>query len=188
MALLKFSAYLCFAAGVALAVLAFVLPQAMIGLLIGAVASFAAGAIDLWFFKFFTPMMKSLPKPAGMENEDITTLRGSMRMGRATRKQNIDKMASATATLQEMNRSNRLRGRGLKAKVEVLSMRDTQQLVNFDPILEFDLRVQPEHGELYHVKDYRQVVSKIIHPRITIGGSYDAFVDPKDQNSLIISW
>jgi hypothetical protein len=186
--MLKISAYLCFIAGVALGVLAVVVPEAMVGLIIGSVACFVAGAVDLWLFNFFVPTMRNIPKPPGMEDEDLTTIRGSMRMGRAMREQSIDKMQSATATLQEMNRSNRLREQGNRAKAEVLAIRDTQQLVNFDPILEFDLRVQPEQGELYHIGGYRQVVSKIVYPQIAVGGSYNAFVDPEDPNSLFISW
>jgi hypothetical protein len=38
------------------------------------------------------------------------------------------------------------------------------------------------------VAGYRQLVSKIIMPRITIGGTYAAFVDPEDPNSLYINW
>jgi hypothetical protein len=187
MGMLKIGAYMCFAAGVVLVVLAFVIPTAMVGLLVGAVALFVAGGVDLWFYKYFTPVMRNMPKPVGFEG-DPTTLRGTMKMGSAMRQEGIAKMESATATLKEMNRSNRLRERGLKAQAEVLAIRDTGQLINFDPILEFDLRITPEEGELYHVAGYRQVVSKIIMPRTDIGGSYPAFVDREDQNSLFINW
>ncbi|MHB9112767.1 MAG: hypothetical protein ACYC4D_09120 [Thermoleophilia bacterium] len=87
-----------------------------------------------------------------------------------------------------MNRANHLREHGIKARAEVLAMRDTGQLINFDPIVEFDLRIEPGEGELYQVGGYRQVVSRIILPRITIGGNYAAFTDPEDPNSLYINW
>lgn len=188
MSMLKYGAYICFIVGVLLLVLAFLIPAATVGLAVGAIAVIAAGAVDLWFYRYFAPTMRNMPKPEGMENVDPTTLRGSFQMSSALRKQGISKMESATATLKEMNRSNRLRETGKRAKAEVLSMKDTGQLINFDPILEFDLQVTPEEGELYHVGGYRQVVSKLIAPRINIGGSYDAFVDPEDPNSLFVSW
>jgi len=189
MYMLKIGAYIGFAVGVALVVLAFVVPEARLGLMIGATSCFLAAAIDLWFYRFFAPTIRDLPKPPGMEKEDMTTLRGSMHVGRAMRQQGLRKMESATATLKEMNRSNRLQQQGKKVKAEVLAIRDTGQLVNFDPILEFDLRIHPDgDGELYHVGGYRQIVSKIVYPRIDIGGRYTAFVDPEDPNSLFINW
>lgn len=188
MYLMKIGAYLCFAVGVVLVVLAFVVPAAAAGLILGAIACIGAGAINLWLYHYFAPTLKSMPKPPGMENEDITSIRGSMKMAGALSKDGLSKMESATATLKEMNRSNHLREHGLRAEAEVLAMRDTGQLINFDPILEFDLRIAPAEGELYNVAGYRQVVSKIILPRITVGSSYTAFVDPDDRSSLYINW
>lgn len=189
MYLMKIGAWLSIVAGIIMAILAFVVPETMIGLIIASITCFAAAAVNLWFVRFFSPVMKNLPRPEGIgEDEDMTSLRGSMRMGKAMRQQGISKIESATATLKEMNRSNHLREHGQRAQVEVLAMRDTGQLINFDPILEFDLRIYPGEGELYHVAGYRQVVSKIIMPRITIGGTYAAFVDPEDPNSLYINW
>lgn len=189
MYLMKFGAWLSVAVGVILAVMAIIVPEAMVGLIIGSLACFAAAAVDFWFVRYFSPVMKNLPRPEGIgKDEDVTSLRGSLRMSRAMRQQGIAKMEGATTTLKEMNRANRLREYGDKAQAEVLAMRDTMQLVNFDPILEFDLRIQPEYGEEYYVRGYRQVVSKIILPRISEGSSYNAFVDPEDPNSLYINW
>ncbi|MHB8792014.1 MAG: hypothetical protein ACYC6O_01550 [Thermoleophilia bacterium] len=189
MYLLKFGAWVCVVAGTMMAVLAFIVPEAMVGLIIGSIGCFAAAAIDFWFFRFFSPVMKNLPRPEGIgKDEDITSLRGSMRMNKAMRREGIDKMESATANLKEMNRSNHLREHGMKARAEVLAMRDSGQMINFDPIVEFDLRIEPGEGESYQVEGYRQVVSKIILPRITTGGSYAAFTDPDEPNSLYINW
>ncbi|MDO8735733.1 MAG: hypothetical protein Q7K29_01440 [Thermoleophilia bacterium] len=188
MYMLKIGAWISFIVGAILLVLAIIVPESMVGLVLGAIACFAAGGFNLWFYHYFAPTMRNLPKPEGMENEDITSLRGSWKMGGAMRKQSISKMESATATLKEMNRSNRLREYGDKAEAEVMAIRDTGQLINFDPILEFDLRIVPAEGEAYHVAGYRQVVSKIILPRITMGSTYSAFVDPDDPSSLFINW
>lgn len=188
MYLLKIGAWLSFVTGAILLVLAVALPEAMVGLVLGGIACFAAGAFDLWLYNYLAPTMRNLPKPAGMENEDINSLRGSMKMGRTLRQEGISKMEGATITLKEINRANHLREHGMKARAEVLAMRDTAQLINFDPILEFDLRVDPVEGEPYHVAGHRQVVSKLVMPRITIGSSYTAFVDQEDPHSLFINW
>lgn len=189
MYLLKVGAWICVAAGIVMAVLAVMVPEAMVGLVIGSIACFGAAAVDFWFYRYFTPIMKNLPRLEGVsEDEDMMSLRGSMRMNKAMRKQGITMMESATNTLKEMNRANQLRGQGIKGQAEVLAIRDTGQLVNFDPILEFDLRIEPGEGEQYFLEGYRQVVSKIIYPRISVGGSYTAFTDPEDPKSLYINW
>lgn len=189
MYLMKFGAWLSVAVGIILAVMAIIVPEAMVGLIIGSLACFVAAAVDFWFVRYFSPVMKNLPRPEGIgKDEDITSLRGSLRMSKAMRQQGIAKMESATTTLKEMNRANRLREYGEKAQAEVLAIRDTGALIDFDPILEFDLRVEPRYGEPYQVDGYRQVVSKIILPRIIIGDNYAAFTDPEDRNSLYINW
>lgn len=188
MYMLKIAGYGSFVVGLLLLALAFAIPESRVGLLIGAAALVLAGIVDLWFYYYFTPAMRKLPKPAGMENEDITTLRGSMRVGRATREQGIAKMESATAMMKELNRANRLREHGTKARAEVLAIRDTGQLINFDPVLEFDLAIMPAEGDAYQVSGYQQVVSKVIYPQIQVGLSYSAFIDPADPNSVLVSW
>lgn len=186
MGLLKIGGYVLIIAGIGLIVLSFLIPEAQFGLIIGAFATLAAGIIDLWVARSLSPVMESLPKPEGVE--DITTVRGAIHMHGALTRQGSAKIESATTTLREMNRSNHLREHGLKGRAKVLSIRDTGQLVNFDPILEFDLEVLPEYGEPYTVKGYRQLVSKVMLPRIEVGTDYVVFVDPEEQTSLFVMW
>jgi hypothetical protein len=184
--LLKIGGYICIIAGMGLIVLGFLIPEAKVGLVIGAFATLAAGVINLWVARALSPAMESIPKPEGVD--DITTVRGAMQMHSALSRQGAAKIESATTTLREMNRSKNLREHGLKARAKVLAIRDTGQLVNFDPILEFDLEVLPEAGEPYQVEGYRQLVSKVMLPRIDVGGDYVAFVDPEERTSLFVLW
>lgn len=186
MGLLKIGGYVCIIAGIGVLALSFAIPQSRMWLIISAVLLFAAAAIDLLVFRALMPVMNSIPKPEGVG--DVGTVRGSMQMNRAMMHEGAAKMASATETMKAMNRSRRLREHGDKASVKVMAMRDTGQLVNFDPILEFDLEVQPEDGEAYPVEGYQQLVSKITYPRIDVGGEYNAFVDPEERTSMFIMW
>lgn len=99
-----------------------------------------------------------------------------------------DRLEDTTEAIKEANRANELRESGRKVKAEVLAMRDTQHLVNFDPVVEFDLRIHPEDDDLYHVSGHRQLISKVVMPQIAIGGTYDAFVDNEDKNHLIVNF
>lgn len=188
MFMLKIGAFVCIIAGVVLAALAFLLPESRLWLVLGSISLFAAAAIDLWFYRTFTPVLNTLPRPPGVEDEDVGTLRGSMRVGAATRQEGIERLESGTAILKEMNRTSHLRTTGRKAKAEVLAVRDTGALVNFDPALEFDLRITTEEGDLYHVAGSRQVVSKLVYPKIQIGNNYNAFIDQEDPQQVFISF
>lgn len=99
------------------------------------------------------------------------------------------KMESMASFLKEQNRMNKLSASGQPVKVKIISLRDTGQLVNFDPVLEFNLEVLHEKKEDdYIVNNHQQLVSKIIISRIIPGNIYQAKVDPNDKNNVYISW
>jgi hypothetical protein len=145
---------------------------------------FMAGVV-LLFVSRFNPKMPDLTDLPGLggdesDKEEILTSTDKM-MNRVSRMSNL---GSALA----QNREKQLRRTGNRAKAEVLAIRDPRKQVNSDPILEFKLRTQPDEGEAYEVKKHRQLVPERIYSQITIGATYDAFVDPRDRKSLVVDW
>jgi hypothetical protein len=98
-------------------------------------------------------------------------------------------MSSAANFLKEQNKINKLNSTGKPVRVRIISVRDTGQLVNYDPVLEFNVEVLHERRyDNYNISNHKQVVSKIIAPRLIPGNEYPAKVDPEDKNSIHISW
>jgi hypothetical protein len=98
-------------------------------------------------------------------------------------------MSNAADFLKEQNRVNKLNMTGKPAKVKIISVKDTGQMVNFDTVLEFNLEVlQERRYDNYIIDGYKQVVSKIIAPGIVPGNEYPASIDPADKNNIYISW
>lgn len=143
-------------------------------------ASFVpAAALFWWLGGLFT----GLPKPP--------TLRQSIRSANETMAEAQVAMASATAMLGQMAGTSaegrRLREQGQDGRVTVSAVRDTKATVNFDPILELDLFVfvgdRPPH-----VVQRREVVSRLVAPRLVPGASFAARVDPAEPDVFAPDW
>ena len=104
-------------------------------------------------------------------------------------KGSANKMSSAAEYLKEQNRSNKLASIGKPIRVKIINVVDTGQIVQNDAVLNFNVEVLNERRyDNYNINDYKQVVSKIIAPRILPGNEYPAKVDPNDKNNIFISW
>lgn len=161
-------------AGLALGVLSFLLPGDAVVTLPTAIILFVTGAFVFGINYYFYNMFKGFPQPKSFSE--------SFRDGASS-------MSSAANMLKQMNLANKLSSTGKPVKVKVLSIRDTGQLINYDPVLEFNLEVLHERRyDNYSINNHKQVVSKIIASRILTGNEYSARVDPVDKNSIYISW
>ncbi|HEY5533327.1 MAG TPA: hypothetical protein VIL99_00090 [Ignavibacteria bacterium] len=160
--------------GIAFVALYFFMPGKMdVSIMTGAIL-FVTGIIVFAVNTYFYKMFKDFPKPKGF-NE-------SFRSG-------ADQMSSAANFLKEQNKINKLSSTGKPVRVKIISVRDTGKLVNYDPVLEFNLEVLHERRyDNYNITNHQQVVSKIIAPRLIPGNEYPAKVDPEDKNSIHISW
>jgi len=159
--------------GVGLSVAAIFVSEARLGLLIASGSVILAGVINLLFNRFFSGLMEGFPKPKGFGE--------SMR-------DSAKSFSEAAEMLKQQNRAMSVQMSGLNARVDVVSMRDTGQMINYDPVLEFDLLVTVGDQPQYSLMRYRQVVSKILIARISVGQTYNAKVDPNDKKNLYISW
>jgi hypothetical protein len=135
---------------------------------------FLAGILIYFINNYFYKIFKDFPTPKGFN---------------ASFRDSADKMSNAADFLKEQNRVNKLSMTGKPAKVKIISVKDTGQMVNFDTVLEFNLEVlQERRYDNYNIDGYKQVVSKIIAPGIVPGNEYPARIDPADKNNIYISW
>lgn len=167
------SGYVCLIAGLALGAAAVLVPEVRIPLGVTAVVLAAMGLFEILLGRYLAGLLKGFPKMKGF---------GAMM------KDSAATMSAAALMLNQQTRSDALRTSGVDAQAEVLAMRDTGQLFNYDPILEFDLRIHQGWNNPYKVENYRLLVSKIMLPKINVGATYAAKVDPQDPNQLLIFW
>ena len=160
--------------GFALIILSFVVKGFPAATLFTGGVLLVVGLLTYFINNYFYKIFKDFPKPKGFN---------------ASFRDSADKMTSAADYLKEQNRVNKLSMTGKPAKVKIISVRETGQVVNFDTVLEFNLEVlQERRYDNYNINGYKQVVSKIIAPRIVSGNEYPARVDPADKNNIYISW
>ena len=143
------------------------------GMLAGGVGVLLAGVFCLWLYRVLDPLMKKLPGPQGFG---------------ASMRAMSDKMAGASAMLEQMNLADQLRMTGRDAQAQILAVRDTGALFNFDPVLEFDLLVTMGDYPPYPINAHRQLVSKIMVARAQAGVTVPAKVDPKNRHIIYLSW
>jgi len=99
----------------------------------------------------------------------------------------VNRMNATTEFLRQQTVSQALQMSGRDAKAHVLAVRDTHQMVNFDPILEFDLVVSDGEREPYRMT-CRLIVSKLAVGRIAVGQTYAARVDPENTARIHVAW
>jgi hypothetical protein len=72
---------------------------------------------------------------------------------------------------------------GLPGTAEVLTIADTGAMVNFNPVVQMKLKVQPQYGPEFET-EVQSAVSKIAVPRV--GDKLNIKYNPANQNDLII--
>lgn len=115
----------------------------------------------------------------------------SMRSANDTMAQAQLAMANTTKMMEAMAGTSpegrRLREHGQDGRVAISAVIDTKATLNFDPILELDLLVfvgdRPPH--FVH---RREVVSRLVAPRLAPGASFAARIDPDDPNVFTPDW
>ena len=161
-------------AGVILIVLSFVAPKLFSAALFTGLILVVTGVFVYGINYYFYKMFKDFPKVKGYD---------------VSMKSSASRMSSAAEYLKEQNRSNKLASIGKPIRVKIINVVDTGQIVQNDAVLNFNVEVLNERRyDNYNINDYKQVVSKIIAPRILPGNEYPAKVDPNDKNNIFISW
>ncbi|MEC5386811.1 DUF3592 domain-containing protein [Uliginosibacterium sp. H3] len=74
---------------------------------------------------------------------------------------------------------------GTPAKARVLTMRDTGGRLNSNPVVEFQLEVQPASGAAFSATT-RAIISTVDLPRFQAGASIDVKYDPVDHSSVAV--
>jgi hypothetical protein len=159
--------------GVVFPVLSFFYPISRVLFIVMGVVFLAVGGLTLWLANWTNSLTRGLPKPKG--------LGASFREASA-------QMAAATEMLKQQTLSDQLQQSGLPAQAQIMALRDTGQMINYNPVVEFDLLVTLNDRAPYPVRNLRQTVSKLAVGRLIIGNSYPARVDPTDHNRLFVSW
>jgi hypothetical protein len=161
---------LLIAGGIISGIFSFINPKLEFVSIPAAIVLIITGIIVFAVSKFTYNMVKDLPKPP-------------------TLKESTARISSAADMMKQMNKMNRLSASGIPVRVKVLSFKDTGQLVNYDPVIEFQLEVLKEHKyDNYYINSHKQIVSKILTGRIETGKEYYAKVDPEDRNSIIVTF
>jgi len=157
-------------AGIIAGIYAFINPSYEFASIPTAVILIITGVIVFAISKFTYNMVKDLPKPP-------------------TLKESTAGISSAADMMKQMNKMNKLSANGIPVKVKILGFKDSGQLVNYDPVIEFQLEVLKEHKyDNYYINSHKQIVSKILTGRIETGKEYFAKVDPEDKNSIFVTF
>lgn len=160
-------------AGIACAAAPFVSSAPMGSMIVTGGILVAAGVAMTVMGKWLANMFKGMPKMPGFGE--------SMRAASQS-------MDQASQMLAQQTNAQNLAVTGKAATVQVMAVRDTGSLINFDPVLEFDLLVTLGDAPPYPVMAHRQLVSKIVMGRIAPGNSYNARVDKDQPQKLHINW
>jgi len=102
-------------------------------------------------------------------------------------KENVDKMNQGLAMGQEAIEMQKAYQspdpNGIPATAEVLSIQDTGQLVNFDPVVVLQLKVTPPIGVEFETT-VKTIVSKVAIPRA--GDTINIKYSPADPTKILI--
>jgi hypothetical protein len=79
--------------------------------------------------------------------------------------------------------ARQMRAHGIAANAVVLAIRDTGITVNDDPVVDFDLEVQPENGVAFPART-RSRISRPDIPRIQLGAVLPVTFDPDDRQRI----
>lgn len=137
-------------------------------------AAFIPGGLFMaWMGKWLMGLFKGIPEPPSL-GQSLKSASASMNAA--------SQMLAAQTQAQSLGIS------GLDATAQVMAVRDTGTLINYDPVVEMDLLVTRGEAPPYPVMNHRQIVSKILIGRLIPGASFKAKVDPANPNVLQISW
>ena len=87
------------------------------------------------------------------------------------------------STLNMVDKRSELMTTGKAAKADVIGISDTGKMLNYDPIVNIKLSVQPETGNPFQV-EAEQIVSKIAVPRV--GDKVNIKYNPLNSQEFVI--
>ncbi|MBN2378544.1 hypothetical protein JXM67_01915 [candidate division WOR-3 bacterium] len=160
--------------GIVSLAVSFLLPHLRLVFLIVAGSLAFMGGVFFLIALIFGPMMDTVEKMPGYKKNPVEQMASGL-----SRARNI---------LSSQVKKDRLLSVGKDVKVKVLAIKNTGEMVNYNPIFEFELLVEKEKYSTYVVPNHRQVVSRIIVPRIAVGDHFDAKVDPENPEELWVEW
>lgn len=161
---------LLIAGGIIIGIIPYIIPSVKFESIPVAIILVVTGIIIFAVNRFTGNMLKGLPKAP-------------------TLKESSERISAGADFLRQYNKMTKLGSTGIPVKVKVLGFKDTGQLVNYDPVIEFQLEVLKEHKyDNYYINTHKQIVSKIMTGRIETGKEYFAKVDPGDKNSVLITF
>ncbi|MEI7578454.1 MAG: hypothetical protein WCJ58_00265 [bacterium] len=116
-------------------------------------------------------------------NSGITGGLTKMFMGKDFVNKANDGLATAQSAMDDAKEMQELMVSGVDAKALVKTLADTGKLINFNPVLQMKLEVNPGTPEAYEL-DVEKMVSKIMIPRI--GDTLMLKVSPTDKQKIAI--
>ena len=125
--------------------------------------------------------IRNLKKQAD-EMSEMTGGRPSMREGL---KQANEMMGVAKEQLATQQGSSDLARNGLDGQATIKAVRDTGTTMNENPLVEFDLQVQPAHGMPYDVT-IQQLTSRLTAAQYTPGTVLPCKVDPNASSKVLL--
>lgn len=153
--------------------IAFLLPPLKFIFFIVAGSLAFTGGVFFLIAIIFGPMMDTVEKMPGYKKPSELMERG---------------LSTARNILSSQVKKDKLRSAGKDVRVKILAIKNTGEMVNYNPIFEFEILVEKEKYSTYVVANHRQVISRIIVPRIAVGDYFDAKVDPENPEELWIEW
>jgi hypothetical protein len=116
------------------------------------------------------------------EMSEMTGGRPSMREGL---KQANEMMGVAKQQIAAQQGTGDLAQNGLDGQATIKAVRDTGMTMNENPMVEFDLQLQPAHGMPYDVT-IQQLTSRLTAAQYTPGTVLTCKIDPNDNSKVLL--
>ena len=133
--------------------------------------------------KYADDPKKALDRGEKVMNKGLTGKFTRMAMGKDFVERTNQAMDQARKAVDDRETAQQLAQNGMPGKAEVLSLEDTGKLVNFNPVLKMQLKVQPQYGMEFETA-VETMVSKVAIPRI--GDTVNIMYNPANPTQLTI--
>lgn len=133
--------------------------------------------------KYADDPKKALDRGDKVMNKGLTGKFTRMAMGKDFVERTNQAMDQARKAVDDRETAQQLAQNGMPGKAEVLSLEDTGKLVNFNPVLKMQLKVQPQYGMEFETA-VETMVSKVAIPRI--GDTVNIMYNPANPTQLTI--
>jgi hypothetical protein len=97
------------------------------------------------------------------------------------------KMAAAQEMMAQQTRMMNLAATGTDASATIIGARQTTQMINFEPVIEFDLHLMVDGGAPYPLT-VSQPVPQLYLAKAQAGATLKAKVDPADPSTVFLDF